>query len=92
MLFVNASMEEMEATELRYLLCLVLLNVDLFDALWLVIIVLMCLLECGYDVYFKAEDMMCHCYGSVYCILGDHPSQALCASMLFFLYMLFFFS
>ena len=58
-----------------------LLNVDLFDALRLVIIVLMCLLECRYDVFFKAEDAMCHCYRSVYSILGDHPSQALCAGM-----------
>jgi hypothetical protein len=55
-------------------------DVDLFDALWIVIIVPMCLLECGYDVYFKANNTMCHCYGSVYCILGNHPLQALCTS------------
>ncbi len=75
-------MEETQVMELRYLLCLVLLNVDLFDALKLMIIALMRLLKCGYDVYFKAENWMHHCYGLVYCILGDHPSQALCAGTL----------
>ena len=92
MSFANASMEETEAAESRYLLCLVPLNVDLFDALRLVIIAPMRLLERGYDVYFKAEDTTRHCYGSVYCILGDHPSQALCAGTSFFLYTSFFFS
>ncbi len=83
MLFANMSMEEMKAAESQYLLCLVLLNIDLFNALQLVIIALMRLLKCGYNMYFKAKKTTCHCYRSVYCILGDHPSQALCAGMYF---------
>jgi hypothetical protein len=79
MLFTNASREELEAVELRYLLCLVPLNVNLLDTLRLIIITPMHLLECRYNMYFKAEQAMRHCYSSVYCILGDHPSQVLCA-------------
>jgi len=67
--------------ESQYLLCLVLLNVNLFNALRLMIITPMRLLKHGYNVFFKAKDTMHHCYRSVYSILGDHPSQALCAGM-----------
>ncbi len=81
MSFANASMDEMEITKLRYLLCLVLLNINLFNALRLMIIALMHLLKHGYNVFFKAKDATHHWYRSVYSILGDHPSQALCAGM-----------
>ncbi|ELR13517.1 uncharacterized protein ACA1_247210 [Acanthamoeba castellanii str. Neff] len=67
----------MEITESRYLLCLVLQDVDLFNALRIVIITPMRLLKRRYNIYFKANNTMCHCYGSIYCILSDHPSQAL---------------
>jgi hypothetical protein len=58
MLFANVSMEEMKVTESQYLLCLMPLNVNLFNALWLVIITPMHLLKCGYNVYFKADNTM----------------------------------
>lgn len=33
-------------------------------------------------MFFAAEDRMCWCYGSVYAILGDHPSQKEMAGLL----------
>jgi hypothetical protein len=81
MSFANALMDEMEITKLRYLLCLVLQNINLFNALQIIIIAPMRLLEHGYDVYFKADNTTRHCYSSVYCILGNHPLQVLCAGM-----------
>ena len=89
MSFANASMDEMEIAESRYLLCLVPQNINLFNTLQIVIITPMRLLKRGYDVYFKADNTMCHCYSLVYCILGDHPSQVLCAGMFQFFQFVF---
>ncbi|ELR18686.1 uncharacterized protein ACA1_394520 [Acanthamoeba castellanii str. Neff] len=71
----------MEITKSRYLLCLVPQDINLFDALQIVIIALMHLLKRRYNVYFKADNTTHHCYSSVYCILSDHPLQALCARL-----------
>ncbi len=79
MLFTNTSREESEAAESRYLLCLMPLNTNLFNTLRLIIITPMHLLKRRYNVYFKAKQATHHCYGSVYCILSNHPSQVLCA-------------
>ena len=81
MSFTNTSMDEMEITESRYLLCLVPQDVNLFDTLQIIIITPMRLLKHRYNIYFKADNTTRHCYGSVYCILSDHPLQALCAGM-----------
>ncbi|ELR25712.1 uncharacterized protein ACA1_326700 [Acanthamoeba castellanii str. Neff] len=69
MSFANVSREELEAVESRYLLCLMPLNINLLDALRLVIITPMRLLKHRYNMYFKAEQVTRHCYSSVYCIL-----------------------
>ncbi|ELR11843.1 uncharacterized protein ACA1_363430 [Acanthamoeba castellanii str. Neff] len=71
----------MEITKSRYLLCLMPQNINLFNALQIIIITPMRLLKHRYDIYFKAKGATRHCYRSMYCILGNHPSQALCTGL-----------
>ncbi len=75
MSFANAPTSEHRAASSRILLCEVPPGCDLFEALRIVVIEPMRLLERGIDVEFKSAGIM-RCYGSIYCVLGDHPSQA----------------
>jgi hypothetical protein len=58
MSFMNASEAEYECTKSHYLLCLMPLNVDLFDMIRKVIIAPMRLLERGYNVHFAVEGIV----------------------------------
>jgi hypothetical protein len=75
MSLANMPRAEYQRANSRVLLALVPKRLNLFDAIWLVIIGPMRLLEQGVDIPFVAEGVVRRCYGSAYAILGDHPSQ-----------------
>ena len=76
MTLANAGKKEMHSAESRILLCELPKGVDEIEAIRVVIVRPMRLLERGFDVYFRADSRMRRCYGSAYSILGDHPEMA----------------
>lgn len=93
MSFANASMEEQMSAESRILLCEVPTGCDLMEAFNIVVVEQMRLLERGIDIYFEDLGKSVRCYGSIFCILGDHPSQAKLAGKLlnFILFICYYF-
>lgn len=58
MSFTNASEAKYKCAKSHYLLCLMPLNVDLFNVIRKVIIAPMRLLKRGYNIHFAAEGIM----------------------------------
>lgn len=80
MSFANAPTAEHRTAKSRVLLCQVPTGCDVFEAVQIVIVQQMRLLERGVDVEFAGSGTT-RCYGSTYAVLGDHPSQAKLAGL-----------
>jgi hypothetical protein len=74
MALANMSKEELLSKESRTLLCEVPPGCDLKEAINIVVVDAMRLLERGINVDFNGETV--RCFGSLFCVIGDHPSQA----------------
>ena len=82
MCLANLSKEDHERMFTKHVLCYVPKGANLLKALMTIIIKPMLQLKRGLKMYIKADQTSCWCYGSMFAMMGDHPSQAKLAGML----------